>query len=146
MKTLKEVKKFLDSIDNINAGGCGISALAIIRWLKRKKKKASVYFAYCDYGSFRMDSNLSRLKRNSTVLEAPSHCIVKYNTKYMDSTGILNKNTDPSSLLALKLKHKIPNEQVLIDTINKGEWNYCFDRRVVPSIAKKLNINLSDII
>ena len=34
IKTLKQVQKFLSNIPNINRGGCGISALALYRWLE----------------------------------------------------------------------------------------------------------------
>ena len=52
VKTFDEVLNFLSNIPSINCGGCGISALAMYRWLKKHGKtteETAFYYLENDY-------------------------------------------------------------------------------------------------
>jgi hypothetical protein len=140
MKTLKSVEKFISTIPYINAGGCGIAALAIYRWIENNKpellNKTEILFIYMD-DEKDYKTNCKLLQTKKTVLKVPSHVVIKvkrklYNDMYWRT---YKKHT-------VTLKH-------LINTINntkKYNWNTMFYRDPNTSIiSKKLNVNLTDV-
>ncbi len=46
MKTLYELRAYLESIPYINNGGCAIAALFMYKWLKTTRPKSKVQIAY----------------------------------------------------------------------------------------------------
>jgi len=130
------VLKYLRSIPYIHAGGCGISALAIYKWLKKnnKLKRTKPVFIYVFSDDFK--HNLKKFN-NREDLEAPSHCVLLHDDAYIDADGDAYVGED---------KHLIylNNINQLIRAINNREtWNWDFDRdKYIPEIEKKLGIKL----
>ena len=149
MKHFTEVLRYLNSIENINCGGCGVVALAVYRWLEKhnKLKDAKIVFLY-DYTARRLyDVNYQILNNLSNgIPEGAPHIILERLNKYFDSDGYLKKrciNYKYSSKL-------IVNAEFLLKALNSnarlGSWNKAFNRKKqIPKIAKKLKIDLSDV-
>jgi ribosomal protein L39E len=138
MKTLKSVEKFISKIPYINAGGCGIAALAMYRWIENNKPKlldkTEILFIYKDdEKDYKINCKL--LKTKKTVLKVPCHVVIKANNKIYNSMHWRTYQ-----------KHKVTLEH-LINTINNtNNWNDTFYRNPNTSIiSKKLNVNLTDV-
>ena len=136
LETLTDVTKYLDSIPDINSGGCGVAALAIYRWLKKQGKKSQIVFGY---GGWNCGFSRNESLKNGTneTPSACSHAVVLYNGNYYDSNG---ESIDPP----YSQNHSLPI-WVVVKTLNTRDWNSEFDRRYIRQIAKDLNVNLSDI-
>lgn len=147
MKTLTTARNFLDTVNRINTGGCGISALAMYLCEKKKNnKEASERFMLCFESGERdeYETNL-RIMNNEEegVPHVPFHIFYKKNGKYYDSECIRTKwrlEEVYDNLLECSLDY-------LIEIVAKGtNWNYKFDRGVeVPRIEKELQVDLSFI-
>ena len=140
METLKEVQKYLNQIDNINTGGCGISALAMYRWLKKNDQLQNTKFVYC-YSSKDVYLNNSNVLRNkSGKASATSHAVLLHDGQFIDSKGI----KDISIYGWVQI---IEEEEFIIKTLNDdvSEWNSYFDRNNIVKIEQELGIDLSDV-
>jgi len=145
MKTFKKVREALDSIDNINYGGCGISALSMYRWLKDNNKLSgdeSFTFLYAGW-DYTFTENEAILNTNSNncgnKLKAASHIMLFHKGKLYDSEG----KTVQSKYIN---KHEKISVETLLETINYSHWNSSFDREEsIPLIEEQLGIDLSDI-
>lgn len=143
----------MNNISNINSGGCAIAALAMYRWLKKKgqiKKKTDFHFCYHHKDENTLKKNKNNLKRNNNLLSC-THAFIYFKGEYMDSESIINVeagyNYDDYTFINKKNIIKIYDENLILDSINSGGWNSSFERqRNVKKIAKKLDINLSDVI
>lgn len=142
MKTLEAVQTILDSIDCINYGGCGISALAMFRWLQKNDMLAGdESFTYLYVGwDYTFAENESILKENSkNKLLAASHIMLRHNGKLIDSEG----STVQSKYVN---RHENISLDTLMESINFSGWNSMFDREEsIPIIERKLKIELSDV-
>jgi hypothetical protein len=126
---LDAVLAYLNSIPNINDGGCGIAALAIIRWLKtNKKKKAKAVYLDDDW--------------YPPLDRAPGHVSVRLGQDYIDSKG-RNGFGHPS----IWEYNREYSERHLVQAINNiGTWNSDFERAYwTPVIADELGVDLSDV-
>jgi hypothetical protein len=126
---LDSVLGYLNSIPNINSGGCGIAALAIIRWLKKNKKK-SAKAVYLD------DDWYPALDR------APGHVSVRLGQDYLDATG--HNGFGHPRIWEYNREY---NERHLVQAVNNiGTWNDSFERAYwTPIIADELGVDLSDV-
>lgn len=145
---LNDVLDYLNSIKDINEGGCGISALAIYRWLKQKNDDSHLSIMYL-YSKFNWNAetyyvnNEKRLRNGDGRLCVPSHVVVLYNGKCYDSGGEVY-------IVSYRFIQNIPNDSYLVNTINNpemNEWNDTFVKNndIISEIEEKLGINLSDI-
>lgn len=148
VKTLDDVRNFLDRISCINSGGCGISALAMYRWVKKNMpehaKKSMFHFFHRDKEGYQ--NNKSLIKNNSydsTNISIPAHIgfEIKKVTEIIDSCRNVFKEQYGYAV-------KTSSEDVLINAINNvNDWNYSFSREEsVPVIEAGLDIDLSDVI
>jgi len=142
MKTLTEVQKFLNGIQDINRGGCGISALAIYKWLQKQGESMDrIKFIYL-YKSYNEDiylNNESVLRDNKGVARAPNHCCISYNGKFIDSKGDVD-------LTIFKWVQIIDEEDFIRDFLNNTKtWNSMFSRDCINNIEKELEIKMGDI-
>jgi hypothetical protein len=127
-RTVEQVIDFLDGIPYINNGGCGVAALAIIRWLKTNKKK-TVKPVYLDDDEF------------PPVDRAPNHVAVRLGKDYVDATG-RNNFANPG----IWLYSREVTESDLVTALNSPTWNSTFDRNNwLPIIESELNVDLSDV-
>ena len=141
MKTLKQVRRYLDSVPCINLGGCGIAALAMYRWLMkngRLTKKTGFVLVH----SYRMDyaKNQNAIKGVYSDATACHHIALLHRGRIIDSEGAYVPET--SKVLVTD------DEQILIYALNNNldDWNFMFDREEhVGNIEKALGIDLSDV-
>lgn len=145
MNTLDEVRRFLNRIDEVNCGGCGIAALAIYRWLKKRnllKGDEKFVFMYV-YEDDVFSGNEKFFKGEYDELNAPSHIVLKIGDRLVDSTNRSNEMLEDR----YNKKHLGISEEILLKTINHNSWNDSFYREEnVPVIEKVLDINLNDVI
>jgi len=144
MKTLDEVRTYLNDIPFISCGGCGISSLSIYRWLKKHNKhsKVTLVFLYKDWRNEQYINNQNILRNISTGEPgAPSHACLYIKKKFVDEYC---DNIDTSEY---KYIQNFTEEQFLVRTNNNiGSWNPSFDRDNIRDIEKALKIDLSDIL
>lgn len=143
MKTLETVQDILDSIDCINYGGCGISALAMFRWLQKNNMLTgdeSFTYLYVDW-DYTFFENDNVIKQNSTdKLKAASHIMLFHNGKLIDSEGSI---VQPKYVN----QHENISLDALMESINFTRWNSMFNREEsIPIIEHELEIELSDVI
>ena len=140
IKTFKQVLNFLNGLPDINLGGCGISLLSMIRWLKKNKgiNKFTMLFLYnCEENFI---NNGKALKNKKGDIIAPTHCGLIRNGKLTDSTGKI-------SSLEYNWTQKVTDETFLMDMINNIEtWNLSFDRELIYKIGERLGIELNGIV
>ncbi len=142
MKKLREVTTFLSCIEAINAGGCGIAALAIYKWMEKNAiemlKDIEIVFLYND--SWEYNTNCSRIQDGENCLIVPAHIILRTSKgKEIDAHCTWNGR---------ETEHTV-GIQHLINTINtpvSNGWNNWFDRKEnIKKIAKKLDISLDEV-
>lgn len=142
-KKLSDVLNFLDSIEAINSGGCGVSALAIYRWCKKHRVKvdASPFVILTTYGDewdIRHNSEIIQNGEHLDKLEI-THLVIEVGTKLTDSTG------EPDLEYYCYRQPEQLNESQLLEALD-CEWNRQFDRREnIPLIEQALGIDLSDV-
>ena len=148
MKHLTKVLKYLNSIENINRGGCGIAALAIYRWLENNDmlRDTEIVLLY-DYNTHYLYShNYKILKSNSNgIPHGAPHIVLKRLNRYFDSEGFLSKR----GLASRYCDMLSVDVNFLLTAINDNIdcWNYEFKRKNnVLNIANQLNIDLSDVL
>jgi len=149
--TLEEVFNYLSWIPRINRGGCGISALAIYRWLEKenlliknpvlKWKNTKFVFLYDNCHRFVLDNNRIAVKDHNTDPIAPNHAVLFHMGEYIDSDGIVDVS-------GFKWMQNITEEEFVIRANNSLDyWNPDFNRnKYLKVISKKLGIDLSDIV
>jgi hypothetical protein len=142
-KTFDEVREFLSGIEYIHDGGCGVSALAMYRWLKKnhtEKQMASIKFVYIEYDEDMIYEHKENLAEGYWI-DAPCHCVLLYKGELIDAEGYVDVNEWGDATL------EISDEQVIVDSLVNGCWNSCFDReKWIPIIEKELGIDLSDVL
>ena len=147
MDNLTQVQEFLSEIYTINWGGCGISALAMYRWLKDNNKLVGderfVYlYVLSDTNYHTNESVLAKIKfnpRRKKKLGSASHVMLYHNGQLHDSNG----SFVPDRYIR---KHDHISEKHLIESLNFGSWNCDFERETyIPSISTVLNVDLSDV-
>lgn len=155
IETLDDVTKYLNDIPFINSGGCGVSALAIARWLHKNNVRLNIQFimGYDGPDGFVRNSqqvfnnavpDKSKINRDQEPV-APSHCGVIFNL--MDGRGTQMVDCEKRfDILHYNYSHSFYDESILLKSVNNIiTWNDCFSRKYVKKIAKTLQINLSDI-
>ncbi|NCD06255.1 MAG: hypothetical protein EOL97_09055 [Spirochaetia bacterium] len=144
MKTLKEVRNYLDSIPGINAGGCLFSAYAMYLWLEKNNKltkNTAIVLNYRDDDRLEFDINHSILTNNNNLhlTQSCAHAMLFHRKRFIDSEKSL---TSPPSRYILQLS--TTNKQFILGSLkNEDNWNSMFDRRWVQWIEKKLEITLT---
>lgn len=148
---LEQVFKYLSWIPRINRGGCGISALAIYRWLEKenlliknpilKWKNTKFVFLYENTHKYIFDNNMKAIKDLNTEPIAPNHAVLFHMGEYIDADGIVDVS-------GYKWMQNITVEEFIVRANNSIDyWNPDFDRnKYLKLISKKLDIDLSDIV
>ena len=137
MNTLTEVRQYLSSIPDINFGGCGIAALSMFRWCK--KREIFTQIICLESEEEEAESNLKKLAKGIAIgLSAPSHCGIVYESTVMDcNQEELQEKVEITYLV---------NEYEMVSLIITGRgWNDSFDRDYIRDIEDNLSIDLSDI-
>ena len=127
MKAAKELNK----IDNINNGGCGISVLAMYRYMQ---KKGIVNDTTCFKAMY-----VNRYGKLDEMYQGVSHFVLCHNGNAYDSTGMVD-TSKYSGWYATSSVYEI------LDSINDRSWNSGFDRRGnCQRIAFSLGVSLKDV-
>ena len=124
----------------INAGGCGIAALAAIRLAKKHNEDVSIIFLYKSDEKSWFESNQSLIKSgNIKDAYVPSHIAIIFDGVTVDTEGIVEDYRYSYSQSDI-------SEDELVTLINHGDWNDRFQRdKVIPRIEKILDIKLDDV-
>ncbi len=140
MKTLEEVREYLNDVPYIHQGGCAISALAMKRWLKKNHpiQSASIVYSYgSDSDSFEV--NDAFLNKGVGKLTSCMHAYLLHKDELKDCGSSTPKGF-------VKEQHIFKDDQLVVDSINNfGHWNPFFKRTHIIDIAKDLDIDLSDV-
>lgn len=143
--TLDDVLDFLDGIPNINAGGCGVSALAIYRWCKAHDIEidSEPFVLLCNDGD-ELRANNRYIRKGDFQSTSIPHIVTKIGDRLWDSTG---SDLDGEGWIAHHVYECNPfGEDGLVQMLNENGWNFSFERdEWLPIIAGKLEIDLSDV-
>jgi hypothetical protein len=140
-RTLKTLLQRLNSINWINNGGCGISALVIYKWLKENNKR-NIEFMFLYNQESVYKTNSRKLSKGNKHLVSPSHVVVLWRGKIIDSNGI--KTNSYTQLY--DYSHIIDDINFLIGSINFSEWNDMFNRKEsIPIIQEITGINIKEV-
>lgn len=135
------VQEYLNKIDCINAGGCGISAYAMYLWLRKNNmltEDTQIVFLHHSYSENDFQKNQSFYIQGVGNPVAPEHVVLYRKGEYIDSSGVYTKANRYSFKLAVSLEKA---EDFLVNSLNDNNWNNWFDRpSVVPMIEKELGI------
>jgi hypothetical protein len=146
MEKLDILRKKSNNIPALNSGGCGLSALAMYRWLKGNSpevKKAGLVFFYSDAYE---DDEIE-------TLPAPSHCYLALDNE--DGTYRLVDSTEQEFewdgheeidwLLSLPYSVWVTEEE-MVKCLNNETWNDFFNReKGMKKLQKIYKVDLSDI-
>jgi hypothetical protein len=149
IKTLADVRQFLAKIPYLHEGGCGVSAIAMYRWLQKYTKNPKVRFVLCyAKGSKSFFNKNSRFLAGATdTPTACSHAGIYYSdpktklTAPIDARGYLPINSYEYTQIFKSVKPMLAMVKA------KDEWYEKFDReKWIPIIEKKLKIKLKDVL
>jgi len=147
MKNLPNVKKILkklNDVDCINYGGCGVSALAIYRYMEKNgilNETTKIIYTYHKDDIDLYNTNQERNK-NNTALHAPAHILIQHEGIYFDTIKMSKKIKD----FRYNYYYHEATLNELIMSINTGGWNWSFNRGSgVPEIEKIVGVNLTEV-
>lgn len=133
----------LNSIPNINRGGCGLSALAIYRWCKKHGIEVSdrPFVVLCE-DEWELRHNNTACENGDVTEICIPHVVIEIDGELTDSEG-----TDGSLIEELPYRQDYQlNEDELIALLNTDAWNSSFNRRKYRDIiALGLDIELDDV-
>ena len=144
MRTLKEVRKYLNSIPFINLGGCLFSAYAMYLWLEKNNKltkNTAIALHYRNYDRYEFDINHNILTNNdnSHSPQSCAHATLFHRKRFIDSEKSLKT---PNERYELCLS--TTNKQFILESLkNKDNWNYMFSREWISEIEETLEITLT---
>jgi hypothetical protein len=138
----KAVQEWLNEIDFIDAGGCGISAYAMFLWLQKNNMltddfKVVFLHHYCSVGDYVNNQDFYLYGVGSPV--APEHVVLMRNGVMIDSSGVFRTANNYDYTLAVSIEKA---EDFLVNSLNDDSWNSSFDRpHQVSRIERKLGIS-----
>ena len=115
----------LDTISDLNSGGCGVAAYAMLKWIEQEfpKAKAIPVFLYND--SYHYNRNKANFDQAEPI-EAASHVVLRVGRKYYDSEGVYH----PKDIRKEYPYRITTTKEQLLDSVNNGgNWSHWFNRR-----------------
>lgn len=147
MKTLTELREFLNNIPHINEGGCLIAAYSIYQYLKQNESlpKDFKIIEIDDVTIMRYMNMMQYLSEDPTSnVTTCGHAVVLYNGMVYDSEREIPLEDCVDVMVSGVWIDPINKEQWLINQMNAASWNYEFDRKkYIPLIAEEFEIDLS---
>lgn len=138
----KAVQEWLNEIDCINAGGCGISAYAMFLWLQKNNMLTDdfkVVFLHHYYSASDYVNNQDFYLYGVGSPVAPEHVVLMRNGVMIDSSGVFRTANNYDYSLAVSIEKA---EDFLVNSLNDDNWNSWFDRpHQVSRIERKLGIS-----
>jgi hypothetical protein len=149
MKSFRNFLKVLDSITSINAGGCGVSALMMYRWLKKfglLENDTRFVFLYSPYSGEYKKTNDAYFDGNSRRVLPCAHVVLYHGGKYYDSRGIIDKEAIEDSKKNFGF-HEFSDEKTMLKAINQVDhWNPAFNRTLgLKTLKEHINLRVFDI-
>jgi hypothetical protein len=150
IKSFKDAVRFLNSIPDINCGGCGIAAVSLYLWLKKNGynvKNTKVVYLYSDSDSYR--TNQSFLSNEDVYATSCEHAVLYHKGRYIDSRGVIDDNTHTHPRVSrYNMSHFIDFDvKFFRASFSSDYWNDYFERqKEVPRIEKVLGIDLRDVV
>jgi hypothetical protein len=136
LKDFKSVMCMLSSIPNINSGGCAISAIAMLLWLKRHNPSTDVNVVYLYDCKRDYNINNKFINGKSSDVRACSHAVLYVDGNYIDCNGTVN-------VLNYGYKHTFDTVSLAVNTLKALNWNPMFDRNsYLPIIEERLDIDI----
>ena len=136
------VQEWLNEIDCINCGGCGISAYAMFLWLKKNNmltEDVKIVFLHHYYSASDFATNQDFYLQGVGKPVAPEHVVLYRNGKYIDSGGVYTNANEYSFKLDISIEKA---EDFLVNSLNDDNWNRWFKRpHQVARIERKLGIS-----
>jgi hypothetical protein len=136
------VQEWLNEIDCINAGVCGISAYAMFLWLKKNNMltdDVKVVFLHHYYSANDFATNQDFYLYGVGSPVAPEHVVLMRKGVMVDSSGVFTKADQYDYNLAVSIEKA---EDFLVNSLNDNNWNSWFDRpHQVSRIERKLGIS-----
>jgi hypothetical protein len=136
------VQDYLQDVDCINYGGCGISAYAMFLWLQKSNmltEDVKVVFLHFSTSKKYFQTNQSFYLQGQGNPVAPEHVVLMKNGVMIDSSGVYKKINNYAYQLSVSIEKA---EDFLVNSLNSDSWNNMFDRPiVVPIIEKDLGIS-----
>ena len=145
MKTLYDVRHYLNSIPDINRGGCAIAVLAMYRWLRKNKPNANYGFVFNYYSQSKAEKNQKESEKYGAISSC-GHALLwnKKSNELRDSTT--RKSNTHWELISKEECLFFDDEKILVNAINSGNWRHIFDREQwVEIIGDTLDVDLSDV-
>lgn len=154
--TLNLAQLKLNSVNRINHGGCGISALSLLRFIEKEGIKLTdltLVFMYKGFEEEVYIQNCQREQENNKKMGVPAHiCLYAKELGYFDSTGNVTEDDIKDYFKIQHIRHDL--QEFLLETINypnggenwKDNWNDCFKRINVRTIENILGIFLGEVI
>jgi hypothetical protein len=143
--SLEDALNCLNSIPNINRGGCGISALAIYRWCKKNGIEVGDRpFVIIDDDEYGLRYNETACANGEFADLYVPHIVIELNGQLVDSDGT-GEQSALISTLTYRQTYQL-NEDELLERINTDRWNDMFNRtKYLDIIAYGLDIDLDDV-
>jgi hypothetical protein len=136
------VQDYLQDVNFINYGGCGISAYAMFLWLQKSNmltEDVKVVFLHFSTSKKDFQTNQSFYLQGQGNPVAPEHVVLMKNGVMIDSSGVYKKINNYAYQLSVSIEKA---EDFLVNSLNSDSWNNMFDRPiVVPIIEKDLGIS-----
>lgn len=149
MKNLKELREYLNSIPNINRGGCLISAYSMFLYLKKTNQLPE------GFKILQISDNVVQRFLLMRQLESKDptkytggcqHAMCRVGGIIFDSGESRPIDIDPIAFASSVPVDPETQSEYIIAQINTDGWNDEFNReKYVPAIAEELGIDLSNI-
>ena len=146
IETLEEARKYLANIPCIHHGGCGISALALARWIKKNDSiAATTLFVLGDNSRIFYKTNSKAIIDSSVEPDSCAHIgLIIYDAAHNQQYII--DAMDVYDMGRYSYVNVVADERLMVRSINRVDrWNTDFSRTHVADIARVLDIDLSDI-
>lgn len=147
IKKFQEVREYLADIDSINAGGCGVAALAMMMWLEKTGADMTKFYLVLRHSYRERDTfqtNLTFLHKGVGNADACAHYLIHWKGEYMDSMDRGNKGMMSHAPYELKVAHP-ECFKLVCSALQNGMWNPRFDREdECPRIEEALGITFPE--
>lgn len=149
MKTLTELRQFLNEIPHINEGGCLIAAYSIYQYLKQNNGLSpdfKIIEISPDTLTKYMNTMQSLSEDPASNVTSCGHAVILYNGCIYDSAvDVKLENSVDVMVFGIWIDPK-DHEEWLINQMNDASWNESFNRgKYIPEIEKELGIDLSKV-
>lgn len=130
--TFDSLCDYLKDIPNISYGGCGVSALAMFKFLSSKSEPVDLVFLYSDEAKEVLIANICAESVAGAVPVGATHCAIRYKGEIIDH----DRKPLPIGTYKLFTTIEFVCEEEVKDAVrNRRGWNTKFDRATyIPTV------------